>query len=459
MKLFLRRALLPTICITFLARWSYADDILSSVPLSSAAEESNVVDEGSPEPVFATFNSEVSQSPFVLQTSQSVTDRTGLNSPSNAERFTAPFVNNSRRYSVGLDLYSPPEFKGGLIVYGEDVAMKIGGYVKSDFIYDFDPIDSTDFFDTTCIPVGAPDRTNTRFHARQTRMSIDTRWLADEDPVRVFVEGDFYGDGNTFRLRHAYGEVGSLLAGQTWTTFTDVAAAPATLDFEGAVSNVNRRQAMIRWTQSVLHEDLKLAIAAENPQFDIVPPQGITGDARTPSPDLVGRLRLSKEWGQFQIAYLYRLGGFQETDRSVVTGTAWGLNFTGTILPTKTSKFYYQIVFGDGIGSYHGLPDAAPESANTDKVLGFTGWMVGYTRDWTDRLNSNFTYAENALSNSLLQQTDDVHRTTYLAANLIWEPKDRVNVGIEYLYGLRENIDRNASDAHRLQAAFIYYLP
>ena len=81
------------------------------------------------------------------------------------------------------------------------------------------------------------------------------------------------------------------------------------------------------------------------------------------------------------------------------------------------------------------------------------------TQDWTDRLNSNFTYAENALDNSLLQQPDDVQGTTYLAANLIWEPVDRVNVGIEYLYGLRENIDRNVGDAHRLQVAFIFHLP
>ena len=54
------------------------------------------------------------------------------------------------------------------------------------------------------------------------------------------MEGDFYSSGDQFRLRHAYGEIGDLLVGQTWTTFTDVAAAPATLDFEGSVSSVNR---------------------------------------------------------------------------------------------------------------------------------------------------------------------------------------------------------------------------
>ena len=69
--------------------------------------------------------------------------------------------------------------------------------------------------------------------------------------IRIFTEGDFFGQSNAFRLRHAYGEVGSLLVGQTWTTFTDVAAAPATLDFEGSVSSVNRRQAQARWTQPI----------------------------------------------------------------------------------------------------------------------------------------------------------------------------------------------------------------
>ena len=103
------------------------------------------------------------------------------------------------------------------------------------------------------------------------------------------------------------------------------------------------------------------------------------------------------------------------------------------------------------------MPHQNPQ--HTDELLGLTGWMVGYTQEWNDSLDSNFTYAENALDNTLLQQPDDVHRTTYLAANLIWNPVDRVRVGIEYLYGLRENIDRETDDAHRVQTAFIFDLP
>ena len=376
----------------------------------------------------------------------------------NPGRFSGQF-SGTLPFGIGTNLNTPPEFKGGLIIFGENVAMKIGGYVKADFIYDFDPIDSPERFITTSIPVGALPRTNTRFHARQSRLSFDTRWTSNEQIVRIFLEGDFFAEDDGYQLRHAYGEVGSLLVGQTWTTFTDVAAIPATLDVEGSVATVKRRQAQVRWTQPILCEDLTYSLAAEDTRFIIETPVGITGEPRTPSPDFVARLRLSKPWGQFQTAYLYRVGAFQPTGGDVFTRSAWGLNFTGAVPVGDSTKGYYQILFGNGIGSYRNLPDAAPESATTDELLGVFGWMGGITHDWNDRLSSNFTYAENTLDNAAFQSPDDVHRTTYLAANLIWSPLDRVKVGIEYLYGLRENVDRAAGSANRLQIAFIFGLP
>jgi hypothetical protein len=378
-----------------------------------------------------------------------------------ADRFARSLQDNSdrERFDVGVDLYSSPDFAGGLVISGENVAMKIGGFVKADFIYDFNPIDSTDTFDTTTIPVDAPPRTNSRFHARQTRLSFDTHWMASERTVRIYVEGDFFSDSDRYRLRHAYGEVGSVLVGQTWTTFTDVAAAPATLDFEGSVSSVNRRQAQARWTESVLHEDVTLALAVEDSREIIQLPTSLTGDPRTPSPDFVARVRLEREWGQFQVAGLYRVLGFQPEGGDLVTGHGWGLNFTEVILLTDSTKVYSQIVFGQGIGSYRSLPDVVPSGPEALETLGILGWMIGVTHEWTDLLSSNFTYAENRLNNTAFQDGDDVRRTTYLAANLLWKPLERVTVGAEYLYGLREDVDLHSAAANRLQLAFIFDLP
>jgi hypothetical protein len=164
-----------------------------------------------------------------------------------------------------------PEFSGGLIVLGERSALKIGGFVKADFISDLDPIESEDSFDTTRIPIGVADYQNARFHAKQSRLSFDTRWLVDDEVARAFVEADYFGgddgENGSLRLRHAYGTLGRFTAGQTWTTFTDPSAVPQTLDVEGAVSNVNRRQGLVRLNFPLGDNGWFWAVALEDPSL------------------------------------------------------------------------------------------------------------------------------------------------------------------------------------------------
>ncbi len=356
-----------------------------------------------------------------------------------------------------------PDFSGGLIVVGPDVAMKIGGYVKADLIHDFNAIDSTDSFVTTSIPTSAPDRENTRFHARQSRLSFDTRWRVNERIARAFIEGDFFGgdpDGTSnFRLRHAFGKLGQFTAGQTWTTFTAPSAVPQTLDFEGAVSNVNRRQGLVRWDQPILAEGLSVAVAIEDPQIIIQRPLLVTGNALTESPDFISRLRLERDWGEFQGAFVLRELGFQPTDRPIIKELAWGFNFTGSAFLFERTKGCYQITFGEGIGSYRGSPDVVSTGPATAAVLPMFGWMVGVHHQWTDALTSNFTFSKLSLEDLAGQDLENLRGTTYLAANLIANPYDRVFVGVEYLYGTREDVSGAQGTAHRLQMSFGFFLP
>jgi hypothetical protein len=45
-------------------------------------------------------------------------------------------------------------------------------------------------------------------------------------------------------------------------------------------------------------------------------------------------------------------------------------------------------------------------------------------------------------------------RANYVSANLIWLPLPRMRVGIEYLYGFRQNKDGQLGFDHRIQSAF-----
>jgi hypothetical protein len=118
---------------------------------------------------------------------------------------------------------------------GSDISLQIGGYAKLDAIAITGgnrSVGANDQFNvfqiqTRGAPTGnAPEDPSTNTHARQSRIYLEAdKTDTPLGPSRVYIEGDFFGpialgtptvsNSHTFRLRHAYAEVGSLLAGQT----------------------------------------------------------------------------------------------------------------------------------------------------------------------------------------------------------------------------------------------------
>jgi Porin subfamily len=383
-----------------------------------------------------------------------------LGSPAqDAGMLNSPRFEAQRSFAPGYDFISQKGFENAILFPGTNAYFKIGGYVKFDAIHDFNPIDSPDFFNPIAIPIGAPQRHDSHFHARQSRLNIDTRWLSDNGPARVFVEGDFFADGNAFRLRHAYGEMNNFLVGQTWTTFTDHNALPQTIDNQGGVAGISTRRSQFRYTRELPWDGWHASMALEESTVTIDSPETLPGESRTPTPDFVARIRVSQDWGQLQLAGVARQIGFQPPGSSVETAWAGGVNFTGWLNILDSDKVLFQVVAGDGIGSFRDLPDAAPDTLTTLAPLHTFAWMTGYAHSWSDRWTSNLTFNESFVSNTSLQSPDSVHRTTYVSANLIWNPTNRLWVGVEYLYGTRSNLNGDTSDANRLQFAMLFEIP
>jgi hypothetical protein len=354
----------------------------------------------------------------------------------------------------------PPDFLSGAVIRSGPLVTKIGGYVKADLIRDFDPIDSTDEFDPTTIPVGAPPRTNSRFHTRQSRLNLDNRWLVrGEEPIRVMIEGDFFGDNSTFRLRHAYGESGHWLIGQTWSTFAHRAALPNTLDAVGDVASISRRQAQLRWTNHLIEDRLLFSAALEDSQVSVDDEFLSVGAPRSEFPDAIVRLRLMSETSQFQIAGLARRLGFQPNGQDVRTFTGRGMNVTGLVDITSDDRIYGGILWGSGIGDYRDLPDLAPISTTQGKTLESLAWYVGLKHQWSTQWSSNLTYSAAAVEHTAFQAADALTENRYMAANLIWKPRKHGFIGVEYLRGFRENGDGNGDDANRIMMSVGFILP
>ena len=66
----------------------------------------------------------------------------------------------------------------------------------------------------------------------------------------------------SLRLRHAFFEYGNLLAGQTWTTLTELRQLPFILDFAAGDAIYGGRTPQVRWQVDV-NKRLSWAVALE----------------------------------------------------------------------------------------------------------------------------------------------------------------------------------------------------
>jgi hypothetical protein len=351
---------------------------------------------------------------------------------------------------------------GSIRIRGSGLSLKLGGYVKLDFIQDFDPIGNIYQFKTDSIPVrpGPNDGEGgqTTLHARETRFLVDLR--GDGSKFRAYFEGDFYGDGNTFRIRHAYGQFGNLLAGQDWSTFQDISTRPRTLDYEGPDGEVFIRQAQVRWTQA-LSKDWKFAVAAEEPGSQFAVPDGLSGTPRNNVPDIPGFLRFDRPRGHFQVAGILRQIRFDGVgDSADRTTRGWGFNSTFRFNTAGKNALMGQFAFGNGLGRYiESMSGQNVDAAVRDgglKALPIRTFLAAYEHHWTPRLQSTFAAATARVSLDAAQPASTLRITRDIRGNLIWSMYRMVDLGAEMMFGRREDLDGRFGTAVRLQFAAIF---
>jgi hypothetical protein len=358
----------------------------------------------------------------------------------------------------------PKSFK----IPGTDLSLAIGGYVKVDVIQDFSGIGDAYEFKTNTIPVEGTSAANlggrTTIHARETRFNLDVRSSGVGHPrVRAFVEGDFYGDNNAFRLRHGYGEFGPLLGGQTWSTFQDISARGLTIDFEGPDGEVFVRQAMVRFTHRI-DDHWTAAVAVENPTPQVTVPSGFAGSARAAMPDVPGYVRYQRGAGHLQVAGLVRqLRVDSTTDASDQATAGWGVNATFALPVIKNYRVLGQFAIGEGMGRYiEGL-----SGQNLDAVLMPSGSLegirtqsanLGYIHTWSPTVKSGFSFSTSTVEDHAALPSSAIDRLMDGRVNLVWTPYRLVDVGGEVLWGERRNKDGSSGDAWRFHFAVIYRL-
>jgi hypothetical protein len=340
--------------------------------------------------------------------------------------------------------------------FGE-TTVKIGGYVKLDLIHDFDPIGSLNSFDPRTIPTDGSDGVDTRMQANQTRLNLDVRGPSSTDPLRFFVEGDFEGSSNAFRLRHAYGVMGPVLGGQTWSNFMDEDGMPETLDFESPIGFPQIRQAQARYTTR-LDNGNSYSFSVEDPAPSIAGVDTTTGRVEAAAPDVTANYIWKGSRGHLQVSAFGGVSSFNPDVGSTDNVGLWGTNLSAKLNTWGDDNTILQFTYGDGVGRYRGGITAAPDASGNLEAVTTTAVLASYQHYWSEKYRSTVCYSWAHGNLPAGSPTDASETLQYFAANLIWQFSDRAWTGVEYLYGTNDELDGSSGNATRLEFSLRYSL-
>ena len=375
---------------------------------------------------------------------------------------------------VGNTPLPPPEKGTTLDIYG---------FAMLDTGYDF-ATNNPDWFDVVrptklnSFPDEFGPNGKVYFGVRQTRFGVKTATETPLGELNTRFEFELFGTGvdagqTTFRLRQAWGELGALGGGQTWSPFMDVDIFPNIIEYFGPNGMVFYRNVQVRWMP--LRGRTKVSIAAERPgasadkgnYSDFIELQKVKPHFNLP--DISGHVRFDRDWGHLQLAGIFRKISWVDTnpDETNLNGTVygWGINATSNVKlnPNNTGKFSF--VYGHGIENYmNDAPvdvgiEADPSSVAQIKgvalpVLGVVSFL---DHNWSSRFTSSAGYSMVNIENANGDPAAAFHQGHYAIANLLFYPVKQVMIGSEFQFGRRVNFaDGFNTNDYRLQFSFRY---
>ncbi len=356
-------------------------------------------------------------------------------------------------------------------VPGTQTSLDVGGYVKLDIVYNDVSTGDDSMYNYEYGPGTVPIEGTTEgeedqivFNGRESRLWVKTATPTDMGLLKTHLELDFdTAEGNQIvsnsrgaRIRHAYGTLGNLLLGRTWSLFMHLPSLPEVNDFGGPAGTMFVRQGMIRYTQP-MGDKTNLQIGLENPETFIVGSWGPSVDDDQ-FPDVIVRFNSGGTWGGWSAAAMARQ---LRIENATVNDDTWALSgqLAGVLNIGTKDKLKAQVSYGT-LGRYSSLAthqDGVIAADNTineiNQLAGFIGFQHWWTQTWRSNLYYGLTKADDPdalVSSAVTEQTSSIH------ANLMWNPVRNMRIGIEYIRGTRELYNGDDGTLNRIMFSTRY---
>lgn len=345
----------------------------------------------------------------------------------------------------------------------------IGGMVKGTLSYDWgNPVDNPIAFIPAAIPMNQPAGNGglVQFSAATSNLFLEIVAMPGEKrQLGAYVSANFRGPNYGFRLRFAYVTYRGFTAGFNYSLFSDVAAAPPTIDYQGPCGLAVAPNGVLDYVYEI-NRHWKVAVGAELPIADATTDEySYMVNQRTG--DMPGYVQYSWGGGLSWIRLSGLLRGLMYHDAVADrnrTCLGWGVKLSGSAAVSDRLRAFYEYSYGKGMSNYlqdlngAGL-DMVPDAGCRGrlKCVGAWGMHAGvqYTLSRGLFVSSTYSMVRNyapRYTGGTVDWMSQLKYSQYVAANAFWNITDNLQTGVEYLWGRRADMDGRRKCDNRIQA-------
>ncbi len=342
----------------------------------------------------------------------------------------------------------------------------IGAQVLTEAVYDFgDNVGSPVLFTPSAFTKSSPGNGSGMSFGWQTS-SIYANFVAmpgSENQVGLFFKANFLGSNNSFNVYHLFAKYRGLTAGYTTSLFSDGAAEPMTIDFEGPNGYPYLTLFTAYWTQE-FNKNWSGAIGIDAPATSLTT-NSVTSSVnpRTPSIPLYVQYAWAGGNSHVRLSGIVRPMQYRNLVESRNHGVlGGGVQLSGMTQVAGPLSVQFNAAYGSGIGSYIqddeglGLDAIAVGTDGKMKAVKTMGVTGGLSCSVTPRLSANAVYSHvtNWFPDDAATASDTYRYGDYVAVNMIYNINKFVSAGVEYDYGHRKAVDGASLHVNRIQAQF-----
>ena len=416
-----------------------------------------------------------SYTPTVYTTGTIITDTTSslkrIISNNNEARINATAdYHETHRY--GYDQVEKPQLI--FTTKNNRFSLAVGGIAKLITSYDFKGIsNAADFVPSSIsVPGSYADKQKLRMDASTSTLYLkaiaNTKALGR---IVTYIDADFRGGEAAKdyrpRLKYAYISFLGLTIGRDATTFCDLSAAPATVDFAGPNAYSFNYATLIRYEHTFHQNHFRVGAALEMPNLNATYGENFKAIPQR-IPDVPFYFQYM--WDESRSSHIrgsaiFRdLHAYDSSNDSPTSLLGWGVQLSGNIKCTPWMRLIFNGVYGEGITPYiqdlvgSGL-DFIPNPSNPKalQTVPMYGMQGSLQFNITDRLqmSTGLSMVDVVESNGYESSYPYKHGV-YGFGNIFYKITPRCTIAGEYLYGSRKNMDNVTGYANRFNLMFQY---